>query len=54
MKCSADIRNLKIISISEGKQISAVKDIIIDPTSGRLAFFVIDRPPIISARALSL
>ncbi|NLL53099.1 MAG: hypothetical protein GX248_10400 [Peptococcaceae bacterium] len=44
MKCSADLRNLKIISINEGKQVSTVKDIIIDPSNGSVAFFVIDQP----------
>ena len=44
MKCSADLCNLKIISINEGKQVSTVKDIIIDPSNGSVAFFVIDQP----------
>ena len=44
MKCSADLCNLKIISVNEGKQVSTVKDIIIDPTNGSVAFFVIDQP----------
>jgi len=44
MKFSADLRNLKIISVAEGKEISTVKDIIIDPTKGTLAFFIINQP----------
>ncbi|AHF09717.1 MULTISPECIES: PRC-barrel domain-containing protein [Dehalobacter] len=44
MKSSAEIRGLKIISINEGKQISTVKDIIINSEDGSLAFFVIDQP----------
>ncbi|RJE48324.1 MULTISPECIES: PRC-barrel domain-containing protein [unclassified Dehalobacter] len=44
MKSSAEIRGLKIININEGKQISTVKDIIINSEDGSLAFFVIDQP----------
>lgn len=44
MKSSVNIRKLKIISINEGKQISSVKDIIVNSSEGSLAFFVIDQP----------
>lgn len=44
MKSSSEIRGLKIISINEGKQISTVKDIIICPDEGCLAFFIINQP----------
>lgn len=44
MKSSKEIIGLKIISINEGKQISTVKDIIINGNDGSLAFFVIDQP----------
>lgn len=44
MKSSKEIIGLKIISINEGKNISKVKDIIINGHDGSLAFFVIDQP----------
>ncbi len=44
MKSSAEIRSLKIISINEGKQISTVKDIVINSANGSLAFFIIEQP----------
>jgi len=44
MKSSAEMKDLKIISINEGKQISKVKDIIINAGEGSLAFFVVDQP----------
>jgi uncharacterized protein YrrD len=44
MKSLVEIRGLKIISINEGKQISTVKDIIINSNDGSLAFFVVDQP----------
>lgn len=44
MRSSEEIRNLKIISINEGREISKVKDIIIDPAEGSLAFFIIEQP----------
>lgn len=44
MKSSVQIRGLKIISINEGKQISTVKDLIINSADGSLAFFVVDQP----------
>lgn len=44
MKTSNEIRGLKIISIDEGKQISTVKDFIINSANGSLSFFIIDQP----------
>lgn len=44
MKSSSEIKGLKIISISEGQQVSTVKDIILDTENGCLAFFIIDQP----------
>jgi uncharacterized protein YrrD len=44
MKSSVELKGLKIISINEGQQISTVKDIIIDASSGTLAFFIVDQP----------
>lgn len=44
MKSLVEIRGLKIISIKEGKQISTVKDIIINSSDGSLAFFVVAQP----------
>jgi len=44
MKASEEIKNLKIISMDEGQQINYVKDIIIDPDNGCLAFFITDQP----------
>lgn len=44
MKSSVEIKGLRIISINEGKQISTVKDIIINSTDGSLAFFIVDQP----------
>lgn len=44
MKSSVEIIGLKIISINEGRQISTVKDIIIDAAQGCLAFFIVDQP----------
>lgn len=44
MKSSSEIKNLKIISIAEGQQVSTVKDIILDAENGCLAFFVINQP----------
>ncbi len=44
MKTSVEIKGLKIISINEGRQISTVKDIIINSEEGSLAFFIVDQP----------
>lgn len=44
MKASAEIRGLRIISISEGTQIGTVKDFILNPQKGSLDFFVVDQP----------
>lgn len=44
MKSLAEMNGLKIISIAQGQQVSTVKDIILDPENGCLAFFVIDQP----------
>jgi len=44
MKSLTDIIGLKIISINQGKQISKVKDVIINPESGSISFFIIDQP----------
>ena len=44
MKSSSGIKGLKIISIAEGREVSTIKDIILDAENGCLAFFVIDQP----------
>lgn len=44
MKSSSGIKGLKIISIAEGREVSTIKDIILDAENGYLAFFVIDQP----------
>lgn len=44
MKASAEIKGLRIISISEGTQIGTVKDFILNPQKGSLDFFVVDQP----------
>ena len=44
MKPLSDIIGLRIISINQGKQISKVKDVIINPDNGSIAFFIIDQP----------
>lgn len=44
MKASAEIKGLRIISISEGTQIGTVKDYILNPQKGSLDFFVVDQP----------
>lgn len=44
MRSSKEIKGLKIISLAEGRQVSSVKDLILDPEGGRIAFFVIDQP----------
>lgn len=42
MKKSADILRLPVISISEGKQVGTVKDLVIDASQGAVAALVID------------
>lgn len=44
MRSSKEIKGLKIISLAEGKQVNSVKDLILDPEGGRVAFFVINQP----------
>ncbi|AFM00860.1 MULTISPECIES: PRC-barrel domain-containing protein [Desulfitobacterium] len=44
MKASAEIKGLRIISISEGTQVGTVKDVILNPLKGSLDFFVVDQP----------
>ncbi|AGA69577.1 hypothetical protein Desdi_2136 [Desulfitobacterium dichloroeliminans LMG P-21439] len=44
MKASAEIKGLRIISISEGTQVGVVKDYILNPQKGSLDFFVVDQP----------
>ena len=42
MKKSADILRLPVISISEGKQVGTVKDLVIDAAQGAVVALVID------------
>lgn len=42
MKKSSEIIGLKVISITEGKEIGLVKDLVINPTSGTVAALVVD------------
>lgn len=44
MKASAEIRGLRIISISEGTQVGTVKELILNPKTGSLDFFIVDQP----------
>lgn len=44
MKASKEIKGLRIISIAEGTQIGVVKDLILNPQTGSLDFFIIDQP----------
>lgn len=44
LKSSAEIRGLRIISISEGTQVGTVKELILNPQIGSLDFFIIDQP----------
>ena len=42
MKKSADILRLPVISISEGKQVGTVKDLVIDASQGAVVALVVD------------
>ncbi len=42
MKKSADILRLPVISISEGKQVGTVKDLVIDAAQGAVVALVVD------------
>lgn len=44
MKASEEIKGLRIISISDGTQVGTVKDIILNPKTGSLDFFIVDQP----------
>lgn len=44
MKASKEIKGLRIISIADGTQVGVVKDLILNPQTGSLDFFVIDQP----------
>jgi uncharacterized protein YrrD len=44
MKASEEIRGLRIISISDGTQVGTVKDLILNPHTGSLDFFIVDQP----------
>lgn len=44
MKASKEIKGLRIISIADGTQIGVVKDLILNPKTGSLDFFIIDQP----------
>jgi len=44
LKASAEIRGLRIISISEGTQVGTVKELILNPQTGSLDFFIVDQP----------
>lgn len=44
MKASKEIKGLRIISIADGTQIGVIKELILNPKTGSLEFFVIDQP----------
>lgn len=44
MKASAEIRGLRIISISEGTQVGTIKELILNPQTGSLDYFIVDQP----------
>lgn len=44
MKASKEIKGLRIISIADGTQIGVIKDLVLNPQTGSLDFFVIDQP----------
>ncbi|HVJ50402.1 PRC-barrel domain-containing protein [Desulfitobacterium sp.] len=44
MKASKEIKELRIISIADGTQIGVIKDLILNPQTGSLDFFIIDQP----------
>ncbi|MDR3287907.1 MAG: PRC-barrel domain-containing protein [Peptococcaceae bacterium] len=44
MKSTKDILGLKLISIADGSQLSAVKELILNPAGGSLDFLVLDKP----------
>ena len=44
MKASEEIKGIRIISISDGTQVGTVKDLILNPQTGSLDFFIIDQP----------
>jgi uncharacterized protein YrrD len=44
MKASEEIKGLRIISISDGTQVGVVKDLILNPQTGSLDFFIVDQP----------
>ena len=44
MKASEEIRGIRIISISDGTQVGTVKDLILNPQTGSLDFFIVDQP----------
>ena len=43
MKATKEITGLRIISISDGMQVGQVKDFVLNPKSGSLEFFIIDK-----------
>lgn len=44
MKASKEIKGLRIISIADGTQVGVIKDLILNPKTGTLDFFIIDQP----------
>ncbi|AHF06692.1 PRC-barrel domain-containing protein [Desulfitobacterium metallireducens] len=44
MKASKEIKGLRIISIADGTQVGVIKDLILNPKTGSLDFFIIDQP----------
>lgn len=44
MKTSKEIKGLRIISIADGTQVGVIKDLILNPKTGTLDFFIIDQP----------
>lgn len=44
MKASKEIKGLRIISIADGTQVGIIKDLVLNPQTGSLDFFIIDQP----------
>ncbi|NMA69485.1 MAG: PRC-barrel domain containing protein, partial [Desulfitobacterium sp.] len=43
MKASAEIKGLRVISISDGREIGKVRDLVLNPQEGKLDFFILDQ-----------
>lgn len=43
MKASAEIKGLRVISISDGREIGKIRDLVLNPQEGKLDFFILDQ-----------